>query len=84
MSLPRMWFCCVEDRQKANRTHLVSSLNTAFDGTEVRQWAVLEEDRKRRRAMYREFLAYVYAHPEYTLCSWSGSNFDERAVEAGW
>ena len=53
------------------------------DGAEVKQWAVPEEDRKRRRAMYREFLAYVRARPEYTLCSWSGSNFDERAVEAG-
>ncbi len=53
------------------------------DGTEVKQWALPEEDRKRRRAMYREFLAYVHAHPEYTLCSWSGSHFDERAVESG-
>jgi len=53
------------------------------DGTEVKQWAVPEEDGKGRRAMYREFLAYVHAHPGYTLCSWSGSNFDERAVEAG-
>ncbi len=53
------------------------------DGTEVKQWAVPEEDRKRRRAMYREFLAYVHTYPEYTLCSWSGSNFDERAVAAG-
>ncbi len=53
------------------------------DGAEVKQWAVPEEDRKRRSAMYREFLAYVRAHPGYTLCSWSGSNFDERAVEAG-
>jgi hypothetical protein len=26
------------------------------DGIEVKQWAVPEEDRKRRRAMYREFL----------------------------
>ncbi|BCL79668.1 hypothetical protein ccbrp13_21330 [Ktedonobacteria bacterium brp13] len=53
------------------------------DGTEVKQWAVPEEDRKRRRTMYREFLAYVHAHPKYTLCSWSGSSFDERMVEAG-
>ncbi len=55
----------------------------AFDGTEVKQWIVPEEDRKQRRTMYREFLAYVHAHPGYTLCSWSGSNFDERAVGAG-
>lgn len=54
-----------------------------FDGTEVKQWIVPEEDRKQRRTMYQEFLAYVRAHPEYTLCSWSGSNFDERAIEAG-
>jgi Icc-related predicted phosphoesterase/uncharacterized protein YprB with RNaseH-like and TPR domain len=54
-----------------------------FDGIEVKQWTVPKEDRKQRRAMYREFLAYVHAHPEYTLCSWSGSNFDERAIEAG-
>jgi predicted RecB family nuclease len=53
------------------------------DGTEVKQWIVLEEDSKQRRAMYREFLAYVCAHTGYTLCSWSGSNFDERAVAAG-
>jgi predicted RecB family nuclease len=53
------------------------------DGREVRQWAVPEEDRKRRRAMYREFLDYVHAHPAFTLCSWSGSHFDERAMEAG-
>ncbi len=54
-----------------------------FDGAEVKQWAVPEEDRERRSAMYREFLDYVHAHPEYTLCSWSGTNFDGRAVEAG-
>ena len=53
------------------------------DGIEVKQWIVPEEDSKQRRAMYREFLAYVRAHTGYTLCSWSGSNFDERAVAAG-
>lgn len=35
-----------------------------FDGTDVKQWAVPEEDRKRRRAMYLEFLAYVHAHQQ--------------------
>jgi Icc-related predicted phosphoesterase/uncharacterized protein YprB with RNaseH-like and TPR domain len=53
------------------------------DGTEVKQWVVPQENRKQRRTMYREFLDYLLAHPEYMLCSWSGSNFDERAIEAG-
>ncbi|MBE3566143.1 MAG: ribonuclease H-like domain-containing protein [Thermogemmatispora sp.] len=54
-----------------------------FDGQELRQWAVPEEDRGRRRAMYEEFLAYIAAHPGATLCSWSGHRFDERSVEEG-
>lgn len=58
-------------------------MTAVSDGTEVKQWAVSEEDWKQRRAPYREFVAYVRAHPEYTLCSWNGSNFDEREVETG-
>ncbi|WP_376796589.1 ribonuclease H-like domain-containing protein [Thermogemmatispora sp.] len=55
----------------------------AFDGQELRQWIVPEEDRSRRRAMFEDFLAYVAAHPGATLCSWSGSCFDERSMEEG-
>jgi hypothetical protein len=55
----------------------------AFDGQKPRQWAVPEEDKSRRRAMYQEFLAYVAAHPGATLCCWSGRGFDERAIEVG-
>nr|BBH92403.1 hypothetical protein KTA_06020 [Thermogemmatispora argillosa] len=55
----------------------------AFDGQELRQWAVPEEDKSRRRAMYEEFLAYIAAHPGATLCSWSGHRFDERSIEEG-
>ncbi|RAQ98389.1 ribonuclease H-like domain-containing protein [Thermogemmatispora tikiterensis] len=54
-----------------------------FDGQTLRQWAVPEEHPGRRQAMYRDFLAYVEAHPGATLCSWSGRRFDERSIEAG-
>jgi Icc-related predicted phosphoesterase/uncharacterized protein YprB with RNaseH-like and TPR domain len=56
---------------------------TISDGTELKQWVVPKEDHKRRHTMYQEFLACVHAHPNYTLCSWSGSSFDERMIEAG-
>lgn len=55
----------------------------ASTGEEVRQWVALDEDPVSRREMYGGFLDYVRSHPGYTLCSWSATNFDNRAMEAG-
>ncbi|MEB2288867.1 MAG: ribonuclease H-like domain-containing protein [Anaerolineae bacterium] len=53
------------------------------DGGETEQWVVPDENHEARRRMYEEFLEYIRAHPGYTLCSYSGLNFDERAVMEG-
>jgi Icc-related predicted phosphoesterase/uncharacterized protein YprB with RNaseH-like and TPR domain len=55
----------------------------AYDGIEMRQWIVPDPDRKARADMYQEFLEFVKERPEHALVSWSGTRFDERAVEEG-
>jgi Icc-related predicted phosphoesterase/uncharacterized protein YprB with RNaseH-like and TPR domain len=49
----------------------------------VEQWVAPDEDRGSRRQMFEDFLGFVRSHPTATLCSWSGTRFDEQAVDAG-
>ncbi len=54
-----------------------------YDGTVMKQWTVPDRDQKARAGMYREFLEFVKERPGHTLVSWSGTRFDERAIEEG-
>ncbi len=52
--------------------------------SKVHQWVALDEkDKASRRAMYKGFVELVQAHPDHTLCSWSGTGFDSTAVSEG-
>jgi len=53
------------------------------DGEQVEQWVAENQDGKARRGMYTEFLHYLDSYPGYTLCSYSGRDFDDHAMEAG-
>lgn len=54
-----------------------------FDGNEMKQWAVPDKDPRARAEMYRAFIDFVSSRPDHVLVSWSGTNFDERAVAEG-
>lgn len=51
--------------------------------TAVHQWIVPGEEPGGRRQMFEQFLAFLRLHPDATLCSWTSSGFDARAVAAG-
>ncbi len=51
-------------------------------GAAVAQWIAVEERRKSRKLMLEAFLALVADHGN-TVCSWSGSGFDDGAIENG-
>ena len=49
----------------------------------VKQWCVPELKPQPRRKMYKEFIDYIKCYPNATLCSWSGTGFDNRTIRVG-